>query len=102
MTKPLRPEEIAARKLEQLDEGVIDTFNDLITAHFDGTSSKFSQEDVIDGLLSRGVIAYREDAFGRHLLDVEHIYRAHGWRVVYEKPGFNEHGDAFFTFMQAL
>lgn len=37
----------------------------------------------------------------REHLDVEDVYRAAGWEVTYDKPGYNETYDATFTFRSA-
>lgn len=100
MTKPLRPEEVAAAKLAALPEGVIELFNELIAVHFDGRRATFNQAKVIHALLELGIAGSAQEIFDRHLLDVEPVYRAAGWMVTYDKPGFNEPGDAFFTFSQ--
>ncbi len=38
------------------------------------------------------------EIYERHLLDVEPSYRAEGWEVEYDKPGYNETYEATFTF----
>jgi hypothetical protein len=40
----------------------------------------------------------RGEIFHRGWLDVEDAYRAEGWTVVYDKPGYNESYAASFTF----
>lgn len=40
----------------------------------------------------------RGDVFERGYLDIEETYRKAGWSVVYDKPGYNETYDAFYTF----
>lgn len=99
MREPIRPEEAAARKLDCLPEEVIDAFNDLIAMHYDGIQAMFSQEEIVNALVDRGVIQHPQEAFDRHLLDVEPVYRAYGWTVTYDKPAYNEPGRrAWFTF----
>lgn len=99
MTDPIRPEEVAARKLAALPDGVIDSFNELIAKAFDGQSAVVYQNDVIEAILANCCdVTSRQQVFDDHLLDVEPAYRAAGWDVAYDKPGWNETGRAYFTF----
>jgi hypothetical protein len=98
MIDPIRPEEAAGRKLEQIPDGVIDAFNYLIVMYLNGDSATFTQADVVTLLGARGIITHEQEAYERHLLDVEPIYRESGWDVTYDKPGWNETYPATFTF----
>jgi len=40
----------------------------------------------------------RAEIFDKGWLNVEEVYRAAGWAVEYDKPGFNESYSATFTF----
>jgi hypothetical protein len=102
MINPIRPEEAAGRKLDQIPDGVIDAFNDLIAGNFDGISATFTQGAVVALLTARGIITYEQEASDRHLLDVEPVYRESGWVVTYDKPGWNESYPASFTFARSL
>lgn len=99
MTDPIRPDEVSARKLAALPDGVIDAFNELIAKAFDGRSATVDQNDVTDAIMERcpGVTS-KQQIFNEHLLDVEPIYRDAGWKVTYEKPAYNETGRAYFVF----
>jgi hypothetical protein len=100
MTQPIRPEDVAARKAAVLPPEVIDAFNDLIAMADNGYSATVMQEDAIDQILDRLPVS-REEIFDRHLLDIEPVYRAAGWRVTYDKPGFNESYQPYFIFTRA-
>lgn len=89
---PIKPSEI----VKQIPEQVFDAFNHFITQNFDGTQSVVRQDDVVEMLTKAGMD--RGDIFNKHLLDVEAHYKKAGWVVSYEKPGYNEPGDAYFTF----
>lgn len=98
MTDPITPETAVAHKAARLPSEVIEAFNDLIAERFDGVSARFRQEDAVEAILAQGIAPDRQAVFDRHWLDVEPIYRAAGWNVTYEKPGFNEPGSPVFTF----
>lgn len=97
MTEPIRPDQAAALKAKKLPEGVIEAFNDLIALHYDGTSATFEQDDVVEEIMDNLGMT-REGVFQGHLLDVAPVYRAAGWGVTYDKPGYNESYTATFTF----
>jgi hypothetical protein len=100
MIEPIRPEEVAQRRLALVPEEVIEAFNDLIALKFDGTSATFRQEEAVEAIQVRLSIS-REGVFERQLLDVGPVYRAAGWRVTYDRPGLQDRS-GFFTFERAV
>lgn len=97
MSLPVRPEDVAAAKAAALPPEVIDVFNELIVAAWDGRSATVMLGDAAEAVSERLGISH-EEAFERHLLDVEPVYRAAGWDVTYDKPGYNETYRPHFTF----
>ncbi len=97
MVKPLSPDEVVLAKTASMPDEVIETFNLLIATKWDGTSARITQSDAVEALCDRMKIA-RKDVFGRHLLDVEDIYRSKGWNVEYDRPAYNENFEASFIF----
>lgn len=75
---------------------MIDAFNELIAKNFDGTSSKFTQNEVVSAILN-SLDVDRPTIFARHYLDVEPIYEAVGWDVSFEKNPYAT-GASEFTF----
>ena len=97
MTKPFSPEEAKNNKINTTPDVVIQTFNELITKNLLGGTSVVKQEDVLV-ILENVHEMHRREIFDNNWLSVEDIYRAQGWKVVYDKPGFNENYPATFTF----
>lgn len=98
MADPVRPEDVAAARLAQLPPEVIEIFNELIARRWDGRAAQFDQNDVITAIMDSGIVSYAQEIFDRHLLDVEPVYRAAGWLVTYDKPGWNETYSPKFIF----
>lgn len=96
MSKPIRPEEIGDAKGKHIPAAVFDAFNAEIATHFGGGSATVKQAAVVQRLVDGGIKA--SEIFTAGWLNVEEAYRAVGWTVVYDKPGFNETGEAYFTF----
>lgn len=80
-----------------IPDAVLETFNEMIAEKFSGASAVLKQKEITERLALKGYIN-RQLIFANHWLDVEVIYEQAGWTVEYEKPGYNESGEAFFTF----
>jgi hypothetical protein len=99
MSKPIRPQDVGAAKTECIPAAVFDAFNAEISARFSGRSATVMQEAVVARLVDGGM--KRSEIFAAGWLNVEEEYNASGWKVRYEKPGFNESGSAYFEFVAA-
>lgn len=99
MTKPISPDEVVAKKTATIPDEVFDAFNEVIGAHWNGSESTFSQDEVVGVILSKlGDRLTSAELFKNHYLDVEPSYRAAGWIVEYDKPAYCETYAANFTF----
>lgn len=96
MIKPISPDEVSALKQKMLPGGVISAINMVITKHFDGRSAKFGQNEII-AEISMAMGTDRQTIFSQKWLDFEPIYEAEGWKVYYDKPGYNESYEPTFT-----
>jgi hypothetical protein len=98
--KPISPDNVVKAKKASLPDEVIESFNELIAKNWNGSYSEFKQDDVIDLILGKmdWPKESRHDLFENNWLDVEPIYEAQGWKVDYDKPGYNEDYSATFNF----
>jgi hypothetical protein len=103
----ITPEQASQEKNKLFPDFVIAAFDALIAKNFDGKKSCFLQSDVVKEVLNRWPIdtsvRIRERSnliFERRYLDVEEIYQRVGWKVEYDKPGYNENYEAKFTFIK--
>lgn len=103
MTQPIRPDEVASHKATLMPPGVIEAFNELIARHWDGSQSKFTQNEAV--LKIMGNMGIEDDQrnliYQNKWLDVETIYAASGWVVEYDKPAYCENYKATFCFKKA-
>ena len=95
--KPITPNEVASQKLKTMPEGVLAAFNELIASKYTDGISVVTQDDVIKLIFLKTDIN-RAEVFKEGYLNVEEIYREAGWKVEYDKPGYNESYSPFFTF----
>jgi hypothetical protein len=98
MSKPIKPSEVGTHQKAIIPAAVFDAFNAEIAANFSNGSARVQQADIVARLAVGGVS--RDEVFKRGWLNVEEAYRAEGWDVTYDKPGYNESGTAFFVFAQ--
>lgn len=90
--KPISPEDVGLMKTATFPPEVFDSFNELIAANYVGGHAKVFQWKVKD------LIKSKLESWEQDWLNVEDAYRNNGWKVVYEKPAYNEMFDAYFTF----
>jgi hypothetical protein len=97
MAGPISPKEVASRKEASIPDEVFEVFNDLISQNWDGHRATVSQDDAVRQIAKKMGVS-RGEAFNKGWLDVEDSYRKKGWKVEYDKPGYNESYSAFFVF----
>lgn len=98
MAGPIKPEEVADLKIKTIPEEVFTVFNEQIAKNFSGNGATVYQDKVMEILTSERFNFGRREVFDNKWLDVEEAYRAAGWKVRYDKPGFNESYEAYFEF----
>ena len=111
--KPIRPDDICEIKVKLIPDYVIDAFNELIAADYTNGRSTVMQDTVVELIVSKRYAMddtvtsseeerrCKKEIYEKGWLNVEEIYRAQGWVVVYDKPGFNESYPARFEFSRS-
>jgi hypothetical protein len=100
MTKPIRPEDVPAAKRQVFPDEVFQAFNELIALRLTGGVATVRQDEVVTRImeLMNDENLKRQDIFDNGWLNVEEAYRAEGWSVYYDKPGYSETYAATFKF----
>ena len=93
---PIKASEIDKVRHQTIPDVVVEAFNELILKNFSSGSATVMQDDVAKLIVQKGL--KRQDIFDNHWLDVEDLYRKNGWKVDYDKPGYNESYNAYFVF----
>lgn len=94
--KPISPDEVTENIEQSFPDAVLESFNQIIKQNYYRGQSTFYQDDVVALMVAKGLT--KKDITAKHYLDVEPIYIAQGWKVEYDKPGYNESYAATFTF----
>ena len=99
MVEAISPNEVAAAKAKCLPEYVLRAFNDLIAERFTGGRAQIKQDEAIARIqFYSGYVLDRQEIFNKGYLNIEEVYREKGWKVDYDKPGYNESYGAFWVF----
>ena len=96
--RPITPEEVRARRIDFIPSIIFETINTMICEKFDGKSATLRQNDILNEVCNECSGLTRQEIFKKHYLDIEPFYREQGWKVEYDKPGYNESYPATFTF----
>jgi hypothetical protein len=75
--KPIRPEEVAAKRLETIPDFVIDTINDLIVLYYSPNGFEIFQQDIKQELLRKTNGFNIKPCW----LNLEELYSEAGWEV---------------------
>jgi hypothetical protein len=99
VTRPITPQEAEA-KGANFPDAVIETWNTLIQECLVNRTSIVGQNEAILALMDAMGLepGERLRVYGLGWLNIESAYRDAGWVVHYDRPGFNESFEAFFTF----
>lgn len=90
MVKPISPHE--CKKEDFFPPEVLEAFNECIQKHFNGRTSHFKREEVMQLIITKfnRVEIDRAHVYKEKWLDVEDVYRRMGWNVVYEQPSYGD------------
>lgn len=86
---------------KDIPDYVFDAVNALLCKEVEapGQAIRLSQNQIIDEIIRRNPTITRSVIFERGYLNFEPAYRAQGWHVTYDKPGYCETYEAFFIFI---
>ena len=103
---PIRPDDVTAHRHATIPDFVIEAFNTCIAAAYANGAAVVHLDDVVAAILRSmpsddSPAMDRARIFRERWLDVEDLYRAQGWVVTLDKPGYNESYPASLTFKRA-
>lgn len=91
----ISPKEARKRQMAQIPEAVFDAFNKLLSERAADGYATIRQDEIMDLLKDK---LNRQEIYERRWLDVEPFYRKSGWKVEFDRPGYNESYAAYWTF----
>ena len=97
--KPLSPEEVLEKKGNDIPDVVITAVNNLLAKNLSGKKyATLLQKDIIKEIQRLDIGISKSDIYDNHWLDFESLFDKAGWKVSYDKPGYNETYEASFDF----
>jgi hypothetical protein len=96
--KPLSPKEVEETAGENIPAIVIEAVNGLLKKHYRNGLARFTQGEVIDEVKNIDPTITKHSLFNNHWLDFEPLFQRVGWKVEFDKPGYNEAYEANWTF----
>lgn len=89
MKRPIKPEEITEAKTDSIPGEVFEVFNALITENWNGFEAVVVQKEAV-ARISAAMNVSSQTIYNAGWVDVEESYRKAGWKVEYDKAGYNE------------
>lgn len=97
--QPFSPDFIIENKKEFIPAEMIKAVNILLAERYSGDSAVIKQGEIIEKFLSIvGEKFKRKDIFDKHFLHFECVFRNVGWYVEFDKPGYNENYQPYYSF----
>ena len=96
MLKPISPDEVISQKAKDFPEEVIEVFNSLIAKKWSNGYACITLAEAKKAVVT--ALNQHNKSFCSDYMNVEDIFRAAGWEVVYDQPGYNESYEASYTF----
>lgn len=98
---PLSPAQALQQKGEYIPDGVVQAVNDLLVKKMSKTTRSIvlRQCDIIDASCAH--MGIHREKFELSWLDFEALFEGFGWKVSYDKPGYNESYEPTFEFTVA-
>ena len=100
--KPITPEKVLEIRIHEMPEAIIQATNELIVRKWNGHDATIKINEIVEQYFrvigEKETAVKRKELFENHYLDIEPAYRNAGWKVEFDKPGYNESYDAFFVF----
>lgn len=102
--EPIKPYQAKQRKIALIPDFVIEAFNELITHNLSQGLATVKQKDALVLIQAKATLAGNpctsEQIYENRWFDVEPLFRKAGWKVMYDKPAYNENYDAFYQFTE--
>ena len=96
--KPFSPSEAEAMHVTTIPDQIITAVNKRLVANA-GSRCTILQDEIIAEAVEAGLD--KRAIFDNHWLDFEKHFETFGWKVTYDKPGYNESYPASWEFSPA-
>jgi len=94
----ITPKEILDNLDKIIPQVVFDAVNQILAEQYRGSQISIKQKEIITRIQRLDKKLTDKVIYDNKYMDFEKVYRESGWVVGYDKPGYNESYDAYFTF----
>lgn len=102
MVEPIKPDEVSVPKPE-IPDFVITAFNNLIKSKWNGKEAVILQSEVVKEITKLMPKEYkRSDIFDNRWLDVEDLFLAAGWDVIFHKYPYYDPEEDYYKFCKPV
>lgn len=96
--KPYSPTDALENKKLAIPPVIIAAVNELLAARYSGRGSvTITQKELLDKVVDI-IPGGSNTIFQMHYFDFEPLFEKTGWRVIYDKPGYNESYEPSWSF----
>lgn len=95
--RPISPKEAMGHCYGNIPSEVIDTWNKMIVKKLSNGTAVIRQAEIVKAICKEMSVK-PIFIYAQRWLDIETLYRKRGWKVEYDKPGYNETYEPTFTF----
>jgi len=96
--KPISPKEIIVDLDKIIPEAVIQAVNNLLKEKYRGGTVTLQQKEITAAIRKIDKKLTNEILFDKHYMDFEPIFNKAGWKVTYDKPGWDEDYEPHYDF----
>jgi len=108
--KALSPEEVRKKKVEEFEPDIIQAVNNLLVKNYNlndshGVSITILQKEVLEEFFKvkgieqdEKIVSIKKQLFAEKQMDFEDLYRKVGWKVNFDKPGYDESYEPKYIF----
>lgn len=96
--EPIKPKDIMDNLDDIIHPAVIKAVNAILKEQYRGNSVTILQKDIVKKAKELCPGLTSDELFEKKHMDFEPLFRKAGWKVTYDKPGYNESYEPSFEF----
>ena len=103
--KAFSPADARKHKVQVIPAEILEATNELISTRYTpGNPISITLAEIVklakEKMVKNNNPQAEENFFTNHWLDIESVYEDAGWKVYFDKPGYNESYSAYFKFSE--
>lgn len=96
--EPIKPKDIMDNLDDIIHPAIIKAVNYILREQYRGSAVTIKQKDITSKAMEFCPELTSKEIFEKKHMDFESIFEKAGWKVRYDKPGYNESYEPYFEF----